>query len=71
MSHYFFLSAFFWMFLEGVQLYLMLVRIFSLKSSPIKKFCVIAYGMPFLIVGGSKLVDYFVLDSLGYGTSEQ
>ena len=59
------------MLLEGVQLYLMLVRIFKLDKSPITKFCVIAYGVPFLIVTASKLVDYFVLESQGYGTANQ
>lgn len=71
MSHYFFLCSFFWMLLEGVQLYLMLVHIFTLKNSPIKKFCLIAYGIPFIIVLTSKLIDFYALDSLGYATSEQ
>lgn len=59
------------MLLEGVQLYLMLVHIFSLKNSPLKKFCFLAYGTPLIIVICSKLVDYYALDSMGYGTSEQ
>jgi latrophilin 1 len=71
LSHYLFLCAFFWMLLEGVQLYLMLVRIFILDKSPIKQFCLIAYGCPFLIVAGSKVADIFLFDSMGYGTSEQ
>jgi adhesion G protein-coupled receptor L1 len=70
-SHYIFLCAFFWMLLEGVQLYLMLVRIFKLDKSPITKFCCIAYGTPFVIVLVSKLVDFYALDSKGYGTNEQ
>lgn len=67
-SHYLFLSAFFWMLLEGVQLYLMLIRIFLLDKSPIRKFCLIAYGVPFVIVLCSKLFDFYFLDSRGYGT---
>ena len=59
------------MLLEGVQLYLMLVRIFVLDKSPIAKFCLIAYGGPFLIVLTSKLIDYFLLDSRGYGNDFQ
>jgi hypothetical protein len=70
-SHYLFLCSFFWMLLEGVQLYLMLVRIFILENSPIKKFCLIAYGFPFLIVLSSKMIDHFELESRGYGTSNQ
>jgi hypothetical protein len=59
------------MLLEGVQLYLMLVRIFILEKSPIKKFCLIAYGCPFLIVAASKTADFYMFDSLGYGTLNQ
>lgn len=70
-SHYFFLCAFFWMLLEGVQLYLMLVRIFVLDKSPVRIFCSIAYGAPLAIVTASKIVDYYALNSLGYGTQEQ
>ena len=70
-SHYLFLCAFFWMLLEGVQLYLMLVRIFVLGKSPLRIFCLIAYGAPFLIVLTSKLIDFYMLDSLGYGTDDQ
>jgi hypothetical protein len=58
------------MLFEGVQLYLMLVRIFLLDKSPIRKFCLIAYGVPFFIVFTSKLIDYVKLDSRGYGTQD-
>lgn len=71
LSHYMFLCSFFWMLLEGVQLYLMLVRIFILEKSPIRKFCLIAYGIPFLIVLFSKFLDSFYLESNGYGTNDQ
>ena len=70
-SHYLFLCSFFWMLLEGVQLYLMLVRIFVLEKSPVRIFCLIAYGAPLFIVSLSKMIDYYALDSLGYGTKEQ
>lgn len=69
LSHYFFLCSFFWMLLEGVQLYIMLVRIFIVDKSPIKRFCLLAYGLPFLIVAASKFADYYQFDSLGYGTA--
>nr|QVK45647.1 G protein-coupled receptor [Proales similis] len=67
-SHFFFLCTFFWMLMEGVQLYIMLVYIFALESSPILKFSIISYGGPLLIVLGAKLYDLFALDSTGYGT---
>lgn len=34
--HYFFLVAFAWMALEGVMLYLMLVKVFHTKTAPTK-----------------------------------
>lgn len=56
-------------FTKGIQLYFMLVRIFVLNKSPIKRFCLVAYGLPFLIVLGSKISDIYYFDSLGYGTT--
>jgi hypothetical protein len=70
-SHYLFLCSFFWMLLEGVQLYIMLIKIFSLDRSPVPKFCLIAYGVPFLIVCISVSVNYYLLNGNGYGTEAQ
>ncbi|XP_049823101.1 latrophilin Cirl isoform X3 [Aethina tumida] len=60
---YFFLCAFIWMFIEGFQLYVMLIEVFEAEKSRIKKYCCCAYGIPILIVGISALVY-----PQGYGT---
>ena len=55
--HYFFLSSFAWMFLEGFQIYELLVRVFeSSKTSRVKHFLV-GYGAPLMIVVFSLSVD--------------
>ncbi|XP_042310202.1 adhesion G protein-coupled receptor L3 isoform X29 [Sceloporus undulatus] len=63
--HFFFLSAFTWMFLEGVQLYIMLVEVFESERSRKKYFYLVGYGMPALIVAVSAAVDY-----RSYGTGK-
>uniref|UniRef100_UPI00358F344C adhesion G protein-coupled receptor L2-like isoform X3 n=1 Tax=Myxine glutinosa TaxID=7769 RepID=UPI00358F344C len=61
--HFFFLAAFSWMLLEGVQLYLLLVEVFESEYSRRRYFYLIGYGLPALVVGVSLAVDY-----RGYGT---
>uniref|UniRef100_A0A8C9VWS3 Adhesion G protein-coupled receptor L3 n=2 Tax=Scleropages formosus TaxID=113540 RepID=A0A8C9VWS3_SCLFO len=56
--HFFFLAAFTWMFLEGVQLYIMLVEVFESEHSRRKYFYLVGYGVPALIVAVSAAVDY-------------
>ncbi|RXM27053.1 Adhesion G protein-coupled receptor L3 [Acipenser ruthenus] len=56
--HFFFLAAFTWMFLEGVQLYIMLVEVFESERSRRKYFYLVGYGAPALIVAVSAAVDY-------------
>ncbi|XP_070118549.1 adhesion G protein-coupled receptor L3 isoform X24 [Equus caballus] len=63
--HFFFLAAFTWMFLEGVQLYIMLVEVFESEHSRRKYFYLVGYGMPALIVAVSAAVDY-----RSYGTDK-
>ncbi|XP_069482209.1 adhesion G protein-coupled receptor L3 isoform X9 [Ambystoma mexicanum] len=63
--HFFFLAAFTWMFLEGVQLYIMLVEVFESEHSRRKYFYLVGYGMPALIVSVSAAVDY-----RSYGTDK-
>ncbi|XP_058025754.1 adhesion G protein-coupled receptor L3 isoform X6 [Ahaetulla prasina] len=63
--HFFFLSAFTWMFLEGVQLYIMLVEVFESEHSRRKYFYLVGYGMPAVIVAVSAVVDY-----KSYGTGK-
>ena len=59
------------MLLQGVQLYLMLIKIFSLEKSPVSKFCLIAYGLPLIIVVISVIINYQFLNGKGYGTETQ
>ena len=42
--HYLFLTAFSWMCLEGVQLYMMLIKVFEAERSYLKYYYVAAYG---------------------------
>ncbi|KAG7283056.1 hypothetical protein CRUP_012949 [Coryphaenoides rupestris] len=43
--HFFFLAAFTWMFLEGVQLYIMLVEVFESEHSRTKYFYLAGYAL--------------------------
>ncbi|XP_053319484.1 adhesion G protein-coupled receptor L3 [Spea bombifrons] len=63
--HFFFLAAFTWMFLEGVQLYIMLIEVFESEHSKRKYFYLVGYGIPALIVSVSAAVDY-----RSYGTDK-
>ncbi|XP_011503866.1 PREDICTED: latrophilin Cirl-like [Ceratosolen solmsi marchali] len=61
--HFFFLCAFAWMFLEGFQLYVMLIEVFEAEKSRLRWYYLVAYGIPLLVVGISS-----VIDPLSYGT---
>ncbi|XP_077306502.1 adhesion G protein-coupled receptor L2 isoform X13 [Lithobates pipiens] len=63
--HFFFLAAFAWMCLEGVQLYLMLVEVFESEYSRKKYYYVAGYLFPATVVGVSAAIDY-----KGYGTEK-
>ncbi|XP_053395247.1 adhesion G protein-coupled receptor L4-like isoform X2 [Mercenaria mercenaria] len=63
--HYFFLSAFTWMFVEGIHIVFMLVQVFDAARSRLKYYYMIGYGAPLLVVGISALVYYE-----GYGTEK-
>nr|XP_045753279.1 adhesion G protein-coupled receptor L2 isoform X4 [Mirounga angustirostris] len=63
--HFFFLAAFAWMCLEGVQLYLMLVEVFESEYSRKKYYYVAGYLFPATVVGVSAAVDY-----KSYGTEK-
>nr|XP_061810986.1 adhesion G protein-coupled receptor L3-like isoform X2 [Nerophis lumbriciformis] len=56
--HFFFLAAFTWMFLEGVQLYILLVEVFESEHSRRRYFYMVGYGLPALVVVVSAVVDY-------------
>ncbi|XP_015596630.1 latrophilin Cirl isoform X3 [Cephus cinctus] len=61
--HFFFLCAFAWMFLEGFQLYVMLIEVFEAEKSRLRWYYLIAYGAPLLVVAISCIID-----PLSYGT---
>ncbi|XP_067829260.1 adhesion G protein-coupled receptor L3-like [Heptranchias perlo] len=61
--HYFFLSVFAWMFLEGIQLYLMVEVVFSPRVPLDRYIYWIGYGFPAAIVAVSAAVNHN-----GYGT---
>ncbi|CAA9999974.1 unnamed protein product [Nesidiocoris tenuis] len=61
--HFFFLCAFAWMFLEGFQLYVMLIEVFEVEKSRLRWYYLFAYGVPLVIVCVSCLIDPF-----SYGT---
>ncbi|XP_074836423.1 adhesion G protein-coupled receptor E5 isoform X2 [Carettochelys insculpta] len=61
--HYFFLAAFCWMCLEGVELYLLVVQVFTPHGLKRHHFLLLGYGVPGLVVGVSAAVH-----SEGYGT---
>ncbi|XP_066588613.1 latrophilin Cirl-like isoform X1 [Prorops nasuta] len=61
--HFFFLCAFAWMFLEGFQLYVMLIEVFEAEKSRLRWYYLVAYGAPLLIVVISCIIDPF-----SYGT---
>ncbi|XP_026343827.3 adhesion G protein-coupled receptor E5 isoform X3 [Ursus arctos] len=60
--HYFFLAAFCWMSLEGVELYFLVVRVFQGQGLSKWKLCLIGYGVPLLVVAISAAIK-----SEGYG----
>ncbi|KAG9346902.1 hypothetical protein JZ751_005829, partial [Albula glossodonta] len=68
--HFFFLAAFTWMFLEGVQLYIMLVEVFESEHSRKKYFYLVGYGIPALIVAVCwlRLDTYFIWSFIGPAT---
>ncbi|KAG7156911.1 Adhesion G protein-coupled receptor L3-like 4, partial [Homarus americanus] len=61
--HYFLLAYFFWMGVEGVNVYFLLVRVFQTSRSPLRYYLASGYGLPALIVAISAGVRYN-----GYGT---
>lgn len=61
--HFWFLAAFSWMCLEGVQLYVMLIEVFEAERSRRLWYYLFGYGVPTIIVGVSAAVNHE-----GYGT---
>ncbi|XP_066468999.1 adhesion G protein-coupled receptor E5 [Tiliqua scincoides] len=61
--HYFFLSVFCWMLLEGVELYLMVVQVFKTHSLNHWHIFLVGYGLPAVVVCITAAVN-----KEGYGT---
>ncbi|GCB71086.1 hypothetical protein scyTo_0010926 [Scyliorhinus torazame] len=57
MLHYLFLACFAWMLLEGVQLYLMVVKVFHSRSLQPKYLYLCGYGSPVIIVAITMAVN--------------
>ena len=70
--HYFFLVTFMWMLMEGVVLYVALVRVFvKHKRRYIVAFTVASYGLPLLYMGLLTLpLGFGLSDEPYYGSSE-
>ncbi|KAI8482581.1 hypothetical protein Bbelb_396480 [Branchiostoma belcheri] len=58
--HYLFLAVFTWMCVEGVELYVLLVKVFNLKMNRLIYYHLVGYGAPALVVAISVTYNYFV-----------
>ncbi|XP_066280378.1 adhesion G protein-coupled receptor L3-like [Branchiostoma lanceolatum] len=58
--HYLFLAVFTWMCVEGVELYVLLVKVFNLKMNRLIYYHLVGYGAPAVVVAISVTIDYFV-----------
>ena len=63
--HYFFLVTFMWMLMEGVVLYVILVRVFVKHTEKryMLAFALTSYGVPLLYLGALTLPLGFALDT--------
>ena len=67
--HYFFLAAFAWMLIEGIDVYFMLVKVFDTGRSLVLYFYAIGYGLPAFIV----ILSIIIVEASGthgYGTDD-
>lgn len=69
--HYWFLAAFCWMSLEGLELYFLVVRVFQGQGLRKRWLYLIGYGVPGLIVAVSAAVSAAALNGEGYGSKLQ
>ena len=74
--HYFFFVSFMWMLMEGVVLYIMLVKVFisdTIKKRSMLAFTIASYGIPLLYIGALTIPLGFVIlknqDNYGYHTA--
>nr|XP_022315237.1 adhesion G protein-coupled receptor L3-like [Crassostrea virginica] len=63
--HFFFLSAFTWMLMEGIHIGIMLVQVFDAAKSRLKYYYLVGYGAPVVVVGVTATTDF-----TAYGTDK-
>ena len=68
--HFFFLAAFAWMCLEGIQLYLMLIKVFEPKQSRTKWYYSFGYGLPLIVVSITVTLSEILHETTRYGTGK-
>lgn len=61
--HFFFLSAFTWMLMEGIHIVVMLVQVFDAAKSRLKYYYLVGYGAPVIVVATTATTDF-----TAYGT---
>ncbi|XP_028512911.1 adhesion G-protein coupled receptor D1, partial [Exaiptasia diaphana] len=62
--HYLYMVSFTWMLIEGVHLYLKVVKVFGIENIKIRQYYIIGWGLPALIVGVAAIIKPY-----GYGTN--
>ena len=66
--HYFFLVSFMWMLMEGVVLYIILIKVFVTNTKRyILCFTIASYGIPLLYLGLTIPLGFLLPTKLNYG----
>ncbi|XP_019630705.1 PREDICTED: uncharacterized protein LOC109474784 [Branchiostoma belcheri] len=65
--HYLFLAVFTWMCVEGVELYVMLIKVFNLKNTRLIFYHLAGYGVPAIVIFVSAIINYSRIGLDGYG----
>ncbi|XP_064646701.1 uncharacterized protein LOC135499704 [Lineus longissimus] len=64
--HFFFLAVFMFMLIEGVELYILLVKVFDVGSSRAKWYIIAGWGVPAAVVG----ISLGITQTNGYGNED-